>query len=590
MAGSEIAPPIGPLEPVELTGRPAIAQHAKILALIAAELGAADAALFGRPRLGPDGTALGWHGAGDRPLRPLDSLDPAARDAQGARMAAVRGRVGALADRLEQRGDAGRVAAHLLRAAVVTPLGVPAIYSDGQDPVLLFWGAARPGQPRPVLTLTPPPPPPPPPPPVEPVMADPAAPLPAAARAGVNWLWGVPLVLLAGFGYFTWVAVRPLDPVIVDVTPPAAQTPNPLPGLSAELADLRRTLAEIQRAEGDLAQLCLPLPPAAPPPAPKPAEPPRAETPAPPPAVAETPAPAETPPPTAEPQQTVETTPLPEAKPAPIKPAKPVPVKPTPEPPATADVTPVKPPKPVPVKPQPEPPATAEVTPVKPPKPVPVKPTPAQPEVAIQAEPPASPAPSAACTPTWSPGKQPRVVFVLDGSGSMSDSLGGGGTRIGAAKSAIGQVVRGLHRDIRAALVSFSACGSTQRSEFYGYEDRPTLLGQVGAVRPQQGTSLAASIKRAGNSASSRAPTTVVVVSDGEDTCGGDPCAEARAARAAKPNLTINVIDLSGGGGGGTLACVASAGGGRVFTPRSAGQMAAQLQRATGQPDASGCN
>jgi hypothetical protein len=58
---------------------------------------------------------------------------------------------------------------------------------------------------------------------------------------------------------------------------------------------------------------------------------------------------------------------------------------------------------------------------------------------------------------------------------------------------------------------------------------------------------------------------------------------------AAKPDLTINVIDLSGGNSGGVLECVARAGGGRVFTPTSAGQMATQLQQATGQPDVSGC-
>ncbi|MGB1026430.1 MAG: VWA domain-containing protein, partial [Rhodospirillaceae bacterium] len=89
--------------------------------------------------------------------------------------------------------------------------------------------------------------------------------------------------------------------------------------------------------------------------------------------------------------------------------------------------------------------------------------------------------------------------------------------------------------------------------------------------------------------ASSRAPSVLVVVSDGEDTCGANPCAAARAAKAAKPNLTINVIDLSDGNSGGVLQCIASAGGGRVFTPQSASQMNQAAQAATGQPDASGC-
>ena len=128
-----------------------------------------------------------------------------------------------------------------------------------------------------------------------------------------------------------------------------------------------------------------------------------------------------------------------------------------------------------------------------------------------------------------------------------------------------------------------------RRSPFYGADERPTLLGEVNAVSPERNTSLAASITRGGGAAPSRSPSIMVVVSDGGDTCGGDPCAAARAAKAAKPDLTINVIDLSGGTDGGVLRCVADAGGGKVFTPSSAGQMSTQLQQATGQPDAAGC-
>ena len=171
----------------------------------------------------------------------------------------------------------------------------------------------------------------------------------------------------------------------------------------------------------------------------------------------------------------------------------------------------------------------------------------------------------------------------------MDDRIAGAASRMEAAKRSIGTVVQNLHKDIRAGLVSFSDCYATARTPFYDATQRPALLREVDAVSPQRSTSLAASITRAGTAAPSRAASTMVVVSDGDDTCGGDPCAAARAARAAKPDLTINVIDLSGGSGGAVLECVARAGGGRVFTPSSAGELAVQLQQATGQPDASGC-
>jgi von Willebrand factor type A domain len=262
---------------------------------------------------------------------------------------------------------------------------------------------------------------------------------------------------------------------------------------------------------------------------------------------------------------------------------------PPPAPPPVQRVE-VPPPEPLAVEPPPPEPKVAALPSVKPPAepPKPVRPPKPAPTVAPPPE--AAPPPTReACKPSWPPGKSPRVIFVLDGSGSMEESIPGAGSRMVAAKRSIGTVVQNLHKDIRAGLVSFSDCGATARSPFYGASERPTLLGEVNAVSPERNTSLAASITRGGGAAPSRSPSIMVVVSDGGDTCGGDQCAAARAAKAAKPDLTINVIDLSGGTDGGVLRCVADAGGGRVFTPSSAGQMSTQLQQATGQPDASGC-
>jgi uncharacterized protein with von Willebrand factor type A (vWA) domain len=180
-------------------------------------------------------------------------------------------------------------------------------------------------------------------------------------------------------------------------------------------------------------------------------------------------------------------------------------------------------------------------------------------------------------------------MVVIDGSGSMQDSFAGAPSRIEAAKDSIADVVTSLHKDIKTGLVSFTDCGETSTPQKYGYSQRPELLSRVRGVSPSRGTSLANSIRRAGNAAKSVGPATVVVVSDGEDTCGGDPCAAARALKAQKPMLKINVIDLSGGRSA-VLQCVASATGGRVFTPRNAAQMTEEMQEATGQPDASACN
>jgi len=90
--------------------------------------------------------------------------------------------------------------------------------------------------------------------------------------------------------------------------------------------------------------------------------------------------------------------------------------------------------------------------------------------------------------------------------------------------------------------------------------------------------------------ASADAEAVIVVVSDGDDSCGGDPCAEARAIKARKPNVKINVIDLSGDAkSSAVMQCVAAATGGRVLKPNSAADLDTVMQRATEQADLRQC-
>jgi hypothetical protein len=62
----------------------------------------------------------------------------------------------------------------------------------------------------------------------------------------------------------------------------------------------------------------------------------------------------------------------------------------------------------------------------------------------------------------------------------------------------------------------------------------------------------------------------LVVVSDSGYSCGGDHCAVAHLLKSARPNLILNVIDLSDNNRDrAVLGCVVGAGGGRVLRPGS---------------------
>jgi Mg-chelatase subunit ChlD len=251
------------------------------------------------------------------------------------------------------------------------------------------------------------------------------------------------------------------------------------------------------------------------------------------------------------------------------------PPQPTPPPQPEKKVETPPPPKPEkkveapkPVTPKPE--KKAEV----PPKPEPPK------EVATATPPPPPPqaTPKQACDQAIQERKSwdaPEVVFVLDASGSMAEDAGGE-TRLDSAKQSVAVIADNLPADVDTALVKFNGCNAIDNDYFL---DRNQLKQKVNALYPQGGTPLGRSIERAANILSKKKPTVMVVVTDGEDSCGQkDPCAVAAAAKASHPNLTINVVDVSGTGGG---ACIAQNGGGQVLPARTPTEIKQAMQQAT---------
>ncbi len=69
----------------------------------------------------------------------------------------------------------------------------------------------------------------------------------------------------------------------------------------------------------------------------------------------------------------------------------------------------------------------------------------------------------------------------------------------------------------------------------------------------------------------------MLVVSDGEESCGQDPCAVATELARTKPHLKINVVDILGTGAGN---CLAEATGGEVFTASNVEELSRMTRKA----------
>ena len=243
------------------------------------------------------------------------------------------------------------------------------------------------------------------------------------------------------------------------------------------------------------------------------------------------------------------------------------------------------------------PPELPPALPAEPPDPQPEPDVPELPDLPQIAEvppveaPPRQPAPQAppSCIPERSPSEAPEVVLVVDASGSMDESIPGASSRMEASRRSIADLLDALPEDVDVGLVEFSDCGSINRDRFYSSSERGELKGRVNALRPDKKTPLARAVERAGTVTSSMVDGVIVVVTDGEDSCKGDPCAAARRVASSKPNVKINVIDISGDDDNPTAACMAKATGGRVFQPRSVSEMRDMVQAASEEPDVRQC-
>jgi hypothetical protein len=261
------------------------------------------------------------------------------------------------------------------------------------------------------------------------------------------------------------------------------------------------------------------------------------------------------------------------------------PAVPAPPPPQQHVEAPVEPPV---VGPPPEP--IVALPPVPPlPKPNPIRLPLVKPigpgPLALTAVPPklvVPPAPSR-CPGTRAKWEAPEVVIVVDGSGSMDTPFDRGQTRIEAAKSAVGSVLHTTPSDVDIGLIYFTACNAVRRDRFYSFAERPQLQAIVNELAATATTPLARSIERAGHIISSEVPSTIVVITDGEDTCGGDPCATARALKASHPNVTVNVVDFGAAEGEVVNQCVAQVTGGRLYAPHPGVDLSQMVRQATDQ-------
>ncbi len=168
-------------------------------------------------------------------------------------------------------------------------------------------------------------------------------------------------------------------------------------------------------------------------------------------------------------------------------------------------------------------------------------------------------------------GEASRSIIILDGSGSMWGRIDGQ-PKLEIARQTIADILRDFPRDRALGLMAY---GHRRRGDCQDIEllvepetaSAPRVLEAVNAMRFQGKTPLTQSVRQAAQALLyTEEPATVVLVTDGLETCSNDPCALANELEAAGIDFTAHVVGFGlSQQEGASIQCLADNTGGRYF-------------------------
>lgn len=206
----------------------------------------------------------------------------------------------------------------------------------------------------------------------------------------------------------------------------------------------------------------------------------------------------------------------------------------------------------------------------------------------------ASPQPSVTAEPL---GDAP-VLLIMDASGSMNADDGTGQPKIEAARQALTELIDGLPQDAIVGLRAYghrtpntdreAGCQDTELLVPVGAGNRDQLQQAVDGLQASGYTPIGISLRAALDDLPADTPRTVVLVSDGIDTCAPPPaCETAREIVAEGVDLRVETVGFQvDAEAEEELRCIAEVTGGTYRPAESAEDLARELRAniATGTP------
>jgi Ca-activated chloride channel family protein len=180
-----------------------------------------------------------------------------------------------------------------------------------------------------------------------------------------------------------------------------------------------------------------------------------------------------------------------------------------------------------------------------------------------------------------------KVILVLDASGSMWGQIAGK-PKIQIAREVIDGILKDWKADNEIGLIAYGHrkkgdCSDIETLVPVGKLNNQAFSKAVNDLNPRGKTPLSDAVRKAAETLKyTEEKATVILVSDGKETCNADPCAVAAELEKAGVDFTAHVVgfDVSEKQGLSQLQCLASNTGGEFFAAKDAAALQDALKTA----------
>jgi len=150
-----------------------------------------------------------------------------------------------------------------------------------------------------------------------------------------------------------------------------------------------------------------------------------------------------------------------------------------------------------------------------------------------------------------------RLLFLLDGSGSMLAKWGGGGqTRMDAAKKILGDIVDSLASNSKVELAlrvyghqfhkQQNVCNDTKLEVPFSQRNHKLIISKLNAINPKGNTPITFALEKAADDfpVDNTYRNIIILITDGIESCDGDPCSTSLALQKKDIFLKPFIIGL----------------------------------------------